>query len=205
MMAESSPCKIRREVCSTSDSVSKSVHTLQEASNIVSVDRKPILDINFEETLASICTSDAIDSVLDTSVHLIHADNVHVHETENSDHGDNKYSSNEAVDDEHEITMEEEFNFLDSNEALDAQFEEIFNALSEETKEKNPDILADETDSVIYDVTATSHFAAVVCDNIEACKEKEARLSEDPYAKPLYPDAPHTLGVTILFTLLFFN
>lgn len=99
--------------------------------------------------------------------------------------------------------MEEDFNFLDSNEAFDAQFEEIFNALSEETKERNPDILADETDSVIYDVTATSHFAAVVCDNIEACKEKEASLSEDPCAKPLYPDAPHTLGVTILLICCF--
>lgn len=100
--------------------------------------------------------------------------------------------------------MEEDFlNFLDSNEAFDAQFEEIVNALSEETKERNPDILADETDSVIYDVTATSHFVAFVCDNIEVCKEKEASLSEDPCVKPLYPDASHTLRVTILLICCF--
>ena len=125
--------------------------------------------------------------------------------TENCDDSDGETLETAEVS-----TIEETFSFQDSNEAFDAQFEEILSSLAADCKERNPDCLADETDNVIYDAEIAEHLATsvidnvtTVTDNIETCMEREEATRADPCAESLYPDAPHTLGVTVLLICCF--
>lgn len=183
---ECTPCKVIRKVCSTTDSLQDASGVIQEAIDL-SVIQKPISPVHFNDTTAD----NTCVQVLDSSA--FQKENTYVH---------NKNHDPETTNTD-PVLIKENYEFDDFNEAFDAQFEEIFISLSEDAKERNPESLADETESVLYDSTAATHFSAIVVDNIEICKKKETDQNEDPCAKELYPDAPHTLGVTVLLICCF--
>lgn len=185
---ECTPCKVIRNVCSTTDSLQDASGVIQEAIDL-SVIQEPISPVHSNDTTAD----NTCAQVLDSSASQNENTYAYVH---------NKNDDPEIINTD-PVLNKENYEFDDFNEAFDAQFEEIFISLSEDTKERNPESLADETESVLYDSTAATHFAAIVVDNIEICKKKETDQNEDPCAKQLYPDAPHTLGVTVLLICCF--
>jgi hypothetical protein len=97
------------------------------------------------------------------------------------------------------------------NEAFDEQFETIMNILQENAKERDGDMLADDTDtSVLFDMETTSHFGSVVMDDhddvsvtLEAKETPANDEQNDPSCKPVFDNSPHSLGVTVLLICCF--
>ena len=111
---------------------------------------------------------------------------------------------NEDIVGETQFSEEECQAVLGPIESFDDQFEEIFSALTEEAKLRNSDCLADEAqESVFYDPVVAEHLATAVVDEVQPRQEREDSENDDPCAKPLYSDAPHTLGVTMLLICCF--
>lgn len=100
---------------------------------------------------------------------------------------------------------EEKGNFF--NETFDEQFEDIMNTLQEEAKQRNGDLLADETEAnVLFDIETTSHLGSVVMDDVSVTLEsKETPNDEqsDPSSKPIFDNSPHSLGVIVLLICCF--
>lgn len=131
---ECTPCKVIRKVCSTTDSLQDASGVIQEAVDL-SVIQKPISPVHFNDITAD----NTCVQVHDSSA--FQKENTYVH---------NKNDDPEITNTD-PVLIKENYEFDDFNEAFDAQFEEICISLSEDAKERNPESLADETESVLYD------------------------------------------------------
>lgn len=131
---ECTPCKVIRKVCSTTDSLQDASGVIQEAIDL-SVIQKPISPVH----LNGITADNTGLQVPDSSA--FQKENTYVH---------NKNDDPEITNTD-PVLIKENYEFDDFHEAFHAQFEEICISLSEDAKERNPESLADETESVLYD------------------------------------------------------
>lgn len=185
------PCKVASELydvvdpdCTCTPVEENGVHV----SNVASLPAESLIPYqNFQTTVT--------DNTVTTAI----GEPFHVQTTFN-EHG--KEVDNFNSDTKKDVSEEREFNNI--NEAFDAHFEEIVSILSDEAKLRDSDLLADENESnATYDPEIAEHLGTVVVNDNITCVEKEKEQVDDPCAKPLYAESPHTLGVTILLISCF--